>query len=85
VIAACARLAAGFQLAGHRGELVLIHSAKALAAIEGADVVSTEHLAGVAKMALVHRRVRGESGSIPEWKEAEDAQVTDLILDVAGV
>jgi magnesium chelatase subunit I len=82
VIEASARLAGGFDLAGHRGELVLIHASKALAAIEEADEVTPRHLAAVAKMALVHRRVRGESGSIPEWKDdVEGAQVWDLIRD----
>jgi magnesium chelatase subunit I len=82
LITASAELASEFQLAGHRGELVLIHAAKALAAISDESEATTEDLAAVAKMALVHRRVHGDSGSIPEWTVAEDGSVTDVIRRV---
>jgi magnesium chelatase subunit I len=79
VIAACARLASGFDVAGHRGELVLIHASRALAAIEGEPEATEKHLAAVAKMALIHRRVQGDSGTIPTWTQADDGRVQDLI------
>ena len=79
LIAACAQLASGFDIAGHRGELVLIHASRALAAIQGDPEATEKHLAAVAKMALVHRRAQGDSGSIPGWTEDDDGRVQDLI------
>lgn len=79
LIAACARLASGFDIAGHRGELVLIHASRALAAIEGEPEAAEKHLTAVARMTLIHRRVQGDSGSIPNWTEGDDGRVQDLI------
>lgn len=79
VIAACARLASGFDVAGHRGELVLLHASRAVAAIENEPEATEKHLAAVARMALIHRRVQGDSGTIPAWTKADDGRVQDLI------
>jgi magnesium chelatase subunit I len=78
-MAACARLATGFHLVGHRGELVLIRAAQAWAAITGADEVLPDHVRQVAALALLHRRVRGDSGTVPEWTAEDDARVEDLV------
>ena len=78
-VAACARLAAGFQLAGHRGELVLIRAAKARAALDDDAQVTTEHVRRVAKLALIHRRARGDSGTLPEWTAEDDARMDELV------
>jgi magnesium chelatase subunit I len=52
-------LAAGLCIAlhsdGSRGELTLIKSARALAALDGAESVTRKHLRAVAPMALAHR------------------------------
>jgi magnesium chelatase subunit I len=77
-LATCARLAAGFHLVGHRGELVLIRAAQAWAAIAGAEEVLPDHVRKIAALALVHRRVRGDSGTIPDWTTEDDAHVDDL-------
>lgn len=79
VYAGCAALAEGFRLAGHRGEIVLLRAARALAAIEDAGQVTTEHLRKVAKPALVHRRGRGDTGTLPAWTEEDDTRVRDLL------
>ncbi|MEU6556883.1 AAA family ATPase [Streptomyces sp. NPDC046915] len=84
VYAGCAALAEGFQLAGHRGEIVLVRAAQALAAIEGAPSVTLRHLADVAKPALFHRRGRGDTGTLPLWGGEDDAQVRDLLADIRG-
>ncbi|MFI5689800.1 AAA family ATPase [Streptomyces sp. NPDC051636] len=84
VYAGCAALAEGFQLAGHRGEIVLLRAARALAAIEGAPDVTLRHLADVAKPALFHRRGRGDTGTLPLWGEDDDAQVRELLSDIQG-
>nr|WP_206335898.1 ATP-binding protein [Rhizorhabdus phycosphaerae] len=44
---------------GLRGELTLMRASRALAALDGADMVTTGHVAAVAPMALRHRLRRG--------------------------
>ena len=50
-----ARLCIALGTDGLRGELVTIRSARALAALEGADTVDSTHVRAVAPMALGHR------------------------------
>lgn len=61
-----ARLCMALGADGLRGELTLLRSARALAALEGHDTVRPEHLRQVAPMALRHRLRRNpldETGS----------------------
>lgn len=51
----CARLGVD----GHRADIVTARTATALAALDGADEVTTEHVKRAAKLALAHRRRRG--------------------------
>lgn len=81
VLAACARLAGAFGLAGHRGELVLARAARAYAAIMKAPRVTTEHVGVVARPALVHRRSGDESGRLPEWGRKEDERVAEELRE----
>ncbi|WP_375398653.1 ATP-binding protein [uncultured Sphingomonas sp.] len=58
---------------GLRGELTLMRSARALAALDGAEVVTNAHIAGVAPMALRHRlrrNVLDETGSTARIERA---------------
>jgi magnesium chelatase subunit D len=50
-----AELCQQLQIDGHRGELTIARAARALAALEGRKVVSTEDVRRVATMALRHR------------------------------
>lgn len=62
----CAQLCIAIGSDGLRGELTLLRTAKALAAYEGADVLTRDHLRRVAPMALSHRLRRDpldEAGS----------------------
>ncbi len=62
----CAALCLALGSDGLRGELTLLRTARALAAYEGAEAVTREHLRGVAPMALRHRLRRDpldEAGS----------------------
>jgi len=74
-----AALASAFQVEGHRSELVMVRAARALAAIEHATEVRPEHLAGVARLALVHRRGTDESGTMRPWSERDDERVAGHI------
>ncbi|MBE2316033.1 VWA domain-containing protein [Solirubrobacter sp. CPCC 204708] len=51
----CARLGVD----GHRADIVTARTATALAALDGADEVTTDHVKRAAKLALAHRRRRG--------------------------
>ncbi|RBM16859.1 hypothetical protein DEH69_16125 [Streptomyces sp. PT12] len=84
VIDACARVADAFDLVGHRGDLVLGRAARALAAIEGAPMADAGHVARVAKLVLVHRRGRGESGTLPPWTADDDARVARTLPNAEG-
>src|SRR6201999_1032551 len=51
----CARLGVD----GHRADIVTARTATALAALDGADEVTQDHVKRAAKLALAHRRRRG--------------------------
>jgi magnesium chelatase subunit I len=51
----CAGLCVAIGSDGLRGELTLLRAARALAAYQGSEVVSRDHLRAVASMALSHR------------------------------
>lgn len=70
-----AALASAFRVEGHRGELVLVRAARAFAALEEATKIRPEHLAGVARLALAHRRGTGESGTMRAWSQQDDELV----------
>jgi len=55
VLAQAAGLCIALRSDGSRGELTVIKAARALAALEEADRVTTEHIRQVAPMALAHR------------------------------
>ncbi|MEM9425274.1 MAG: magnesium chelatase ATPase subunit I [Pseudomonadota bacterium] len=62
----CAQLCVTLGADGLRGELTLLKSARALAAYEGADALTRDHLRAVAPLSLAHRLRRDpldEAGS----------------------
>jgi magnesium chelatase subunit I len=77
--ALCARLAATFSAAGHRGEVATAYAAQALAAIQGAPRVAPQHVARVAPLTLVHRRAAGDPGLLLPWT-AQDTDTLDRIV-----
>ncbi|MEU8007913.1 AAA family ATPase [Catellatospora sp. NPDC049111] len=81
ILALCARIAGAFSAAGHRGELATAYAAQALAAIDGSRVVTTDHVARVVPLTLVHRRSAADPGLLTAWTN-EDAEA--LLRVVAG-
>lgn len=79
VVQLCATLAAAFRVPGHRGELVLMRAARALAAWRGCAEVLPEHVQTVAKPALIHRRSATESTTLARWTEEQDALVAKVV------
>ena len=53
---------------GHRADLSMLHSARALAALEGVELVAVEHLERVAGLALNHRVRKSPLGVLNEQK-----------------
>ena len=73
VLAFASRLCMAVGADGLRGELTLMRSARALAALEGADGATTGHIARVAPLALRHRlrrNVLDETGSTARIERA---------------
>ncbi|WP_204294651.1 AAA family ATPase [Actinoplanes campanulatus] len=81
---ACARLAGAFNVVGHRGDLVLIRSARARAALLGATSITLDHLREVAPLALAHRRPLLESGTLRPWTPDDDRRVDEALGEVAA-
>ena len=75
VLKDCAQLCVALGVDGLRGELTLLRAGRALAAYEGADALSRDHLRAVAPLALAHRLRRDpldEAGSGTRVKRTVD-------------
>jgi magnesium chelatase subunit I len=75
VLTLASRLCIAVGADGLRGELTLMRAGRALAALDGADTVTTTHLRRVAPLALRHRLRRGvldETGSTARIERALD-------------
>jgi magnesium chelatase subunit I len=79
VLLLAANVAAAFQVAGHRGDIVSALAARACAAMEGADVVEPRHLARIAPLALAHRRSGAVGGDPGGWSEDDRVKLEKLI------
>ncbi len=83
VLAFASRLCIAVGADGLRGELTLMRSARALAALDGDAVVSADHIGRVAPMALRHRlrrNVLDETGSTVRIERAlEDLTQKDMV------
>jgi magnesium chelatase subunit I len=67
-----------FNVEGHRGELAMLHAARALAAIEESPAVTAGQLAAVAPMALVHRRAATDGSLAFEWSNGDKTKLETL-------
>ncbi|MCX5310728.1 AAA family ATPase [Streptomyces sp. NBC_00154] len=74
----CAEAATRTGAVGQRGDLLVAKAARALAAREGADRVTPEHVRQVLPLALRHRRPESAHGSAFDWGPDENAAMTDL-------
>ena len=75
----CAAVAARFQSAGHRGDIVTALAARALAAYEELDLVNPSHVARVARLALQHRRHETGRRGPGYWTDEDDSTLQELI------
>jgi Mg-chelatase subunit ChlI len=87
-----ANLTASFHVDGHRGDLVILKTARANAAFEGRKTITDHDILVAAELALPHRMKRGpfSEGTISdgevegrleeigdEWEESETAQASE--------
>ncbi|HST39819.1 MAG TPA: VWA domain-containing protein [Conexibacter sp.] len=70
ITGACAEL----EIDGVRGDIVCARAAQAIAALEGADEVSEEHVRRAAALALAHRRHRDPLGGGSSGSDEEQLQ-----------
>ncbi|TXN52046.1 magnesium chelatase ATPase subunit I [Methylobacterium sp. WL30] len=77
VLEACARLCVALGTDGLRGELTLMRTARALAALDGADDVTIDHVRRIAPAALRHRLRRN-----PLDEAGSTARVARAVADV---
>ncbi len=75
----CAEVAAAFDVAGHRGDLVTALAARALAARSGAAAVAPAHIRAVAPLALMHRLPDVSRSGPAEWTEKDDAKLAGVV------
>jgi magnesium chelatase subunit I len=79
VASLCAAIAARFQSAGHRGDIVMALAARALAAHEQAEQVAPAHVARVAQLALQHRRRETNQRGPGYWTGEDDNTLQELV------
>jgi magnesium chelatase subunit I len=79
IVQTCVTIAAAFATEGHRGDYVIALAAQALAAIEGAKIVSQRHIATVAPLALQHRRVDIDGHAQELWTTIDDEHLQSLL------
>lgn len=76
----CAKIAAGFSVAGHRSEIVMAMAARACAALAGRTSVVPQDVLEAAPPALVHRRPEAAYGEGIAWT-AKDRERLEAIVE----
>jgi magnesium chelatase subunit I len=79
VASLCAAVAARFQSAGHRGDIVMALAARALAAYQGRKLVTRAHVVRVARLALQHRRHETGRRGPGYWTDEDDSTLQKLV------
>ncbi|GII62344.1 magnesium chelatase [Sphaerisporangium krabiense] len=81
-VSLCAHVAAEFHVAGHRGEIVMAHAARAVAALQGRTTLVPGDVRAVAPQALIHRRREAAYGDGLDWTD-KDQDRLDKVIDEA--
>ncbi|WP_405150555.1 AAA family ATPase [Sphaerisporangium sp. NBC_01403] len=80
----CSRIAAEFQVAGHRGEIVMAQAARATAALAGRSELTPQDVRAVAPQAIAHRRREAAYGEGLEWTAKDEERLAGLLAAEAG-
>ncbi|MBD2039248.1 AAA family ATPase [Microcoleus sp. FACHB-672] len=79
IVRNCVGLAAGFHAEGNRGDYIIALAARAYAALEGAEQVTNNHVAKVARLALQHRRPEVLHSNQMPWSKEDYKRVTEIL------
>ncbi len=79
MVEACITVASAFQLAGHRGDFVLLMAARALAALDGSEQITPDHVYRVTRLALQHRRAEAAQGAQAYWTQTDEQRVAEQL------
>jgi magnesium chelatase subunit I len=79
IVDTCVRVGTAFEMQGHRGDLVMLTAARALAARENV-AAAPEHLRAVAQLALQHRRKEASQGGQSFWRTPDDDTLIEARL-----
>jgi magnesium chelatase subunit I len=82
IVDVCTGLAEAFGVIGHRGELVMIHAARGLAAIKKRRQATLDDVRDVAPLALAHRRPLANGVLDARWTD-EDSDLLAAFLQKA--
>ncbi|XAH21163.1 ATP-binding protein [Xylophilus sp. GW821-FHT01B05] len=83
VHAAVSTLCLSAQVDGLRADLVMLRAARALAAWEGAAIITPVHVEQVAELVLLHRRKPGATGQPPEPHRQDDRHDAESHADLS--
>lgn len=78
VMRLCAEAAGRLDAVGQRGEIVAVQAARALAALDGSDRVTPDHLLRVLPLALRHRRPEAAHNGTFDWGSKDHDRIRDL-------
>jgi magnesium chelatase subunit I len=79
IVDTCVRVGTAFEMQGHRGDLVMLTAARALAARNNVPAAA-EHLRAVAQLALQHRRKEASQGGQSFWRTPDDDALIEARL-----
>lgn len=75
----CVNLAVHFQAEGNRGDYIIALAARALAALQDAEIVTDEHIKNVAQLALQHRRSVANQNNQMSWSEEDNQDLREIL------
>ncbi|MBC6461074.1 ATP-binding protein [Actinomadura sp. HBU206391] len=77
----CARIAAEFEVAGHRGEIVMAQATRANAALNGHSEITPADVRAMAPHAIMHRRPEAAYGEGIEWTDKDDERLDQVLAE----
>lgn len=78
----CSRVAAEFEVVGHRAEIVMARAARAVAALAGRVQAEPGDVRDIARYAVMHRRRDAAYSDGFEWSDKDGERLDRLILRV---
>jgi magnesium chelatase subunit I len=77
----CARIAAAFDVVGHRAEIVMAEGARATAALAGRRATMPDDVVGIAPHAVMHRRREAAYADGIAWSDEDVNRLAQVIAE----